>query len=197
MKVLAIGDSLTAGYNRNGGSLHPYSLALSDKLAPFGSFSIVNKGKSGEGTTNMAKRLEKILEIYEFDIAIILGGTNDLSALEPKAIFDNLKKMHDQCRAKNIKTFAVTIPELGVEGTVPVISVFRNAVNNLLREYCTKMGIPVIDLAQGIPYQALSLSDRELLWDDKIHFTPAGYDRFASIVFECMKQELGLHERGT
>lgn len=35
-----------------------------------------------------------------------------------------------------------------------------------------------------------SPSCRQLYWDDGVHYTPAGYDRMAEIIFEVLKPKL-------
>jgi lysophospholipase L1-like esterase len=37
---------------------------------------------------------------------------------------------------------------------------------------------------------SLSEEDRKLYWDDGIHFTPKGYERFGELIFEVIKDSL-------
>jgi lysophospholipase L1-like esterase len=45
-------------------------------------------------------------------------------------------------------------------------------------------------LAVQLPFFDLDPMEREKLWDDGVHLKPAGYDRFAEIVFDSIKKYL-------
>jgi len=189
--VLAFGDSLTEGYARWGTIMHPYTLTLEKSLVALdNSIKVVNAGVSGETTDEMVPRFTQLFNAQEFGVAIILGGTNDLGGKNPDNVFNNLKTMHELAAKKGCKTYAVTIPELAAEEHETWVYPIRSKINNMLKEYCAKRKIQVIDLAAAIPYSTLTEEERKDLWDDGLHFTPKGYDKFGEIVFNAIRNDL-------
>ena len=98
LKVLCLGDSLTAGYSMRGWQFHPYADHLKGVLHgtfPSTSIEIVVEGMSGAqvrgqyiGRLNRACR-EAQDEPYDW--IVILGGTNDLGwGGQPEEIFEAL-----------------------------------------------------------------------------------------------------------
>lgn len=167
--------------------MHPYTLTLEEKLKQGGyNFQIQNHGISGETTDFMVSRFRRTSASDEFNIAVILGGTNDLGNRNPEGTFGNLKKMHDCAAEKGIRSIAVTIPEIGNESFVHWLAAVRQQTNNLIKAHCSINNIPLIDLATLLPYHSLSESERKNIWDDNLHFTKNGYDRFGEIVFTTL-----------
>ena len=134
--LIALGDSLTAGYNPPGPN-HPYTIKLSQNLP---GINILNMGVSGNRTDQMYFRLtgqriptlspalmpddntggqnSNILQKYPNPaIVIILAGTNDLfSTLTNDQIISNIKLLHTTVLNKStiqnpIYTIAMTIPQ--------------------------------------------------------------------------------------
>ena len=56
------------------------------------------------------------------------------------------------------------------------------------RQYCQAGNVGLIDLAIKLPYFSMDATERKLIWDDGIHFTPAGYDRIAEIIYDEIKK---------
>jgi lysophospholipase L1-like esterase len=77
-KILAFGDSLTAGYYNWGRSFNPYTNRLGALLGS--EWKAVEVGRSGETTTEMVSRLPAVLKRFQiienvtFDYILILGG---------------------------------------------------------------------------------------------------------------------------
>jgi len=80
LKILAWGDSLTAGYFAGGS--HPYSIELKcliEAKYPNVNLTMDQQGLSGERTLEMSLRLKEYLKSSaKFDFVLILGGTNDI-----------------------------------------------------------------------------------------------------------------------
>lgn len=70
--ILCIGDSLTAGYGV------AENTRWSNLLAERNSFEVINRGISGDTSTGIMTRFNSDLLSLKPDIAIIMGGTNDL-----------------------------------------------------------------------------------------------------------------------
>lgn len=73
MKILCIGDSFTAGLGVDSNSNW---VALADSLSKNHEF--INKGINGDTTSGMLARLESDVISLRPDIALVIGGSNDI-----------------------------------------------------------------------------------------------------------------------
>lgn len=197
-RILAIGDSLTAGYYQGGFRFHPYSQRLTSLFSSIGkAVHIDTQGISGEKVVrSMADRLENILrqtngDVYDF--VMILGGTNDLGwGQSAEIIFGyGLKLMYDQVLQTKSRLVVMTVIENRVNSPEHPDDQRRQHLNYFIRQYAEnhpeKDRIFLVDLDREISFH--HAPDRQqalLLWDDYIHFTPAGYDRMADIIFHVI-----------
>ena len=87
LRILAFGDSLTEGYMDKGRAWWPYSSILCKHLGTEMSqvgkdVYVKNEGMSGELAVHMVDRLPIVLSDQapseQYDVAVILAGTNDL-----------------------------------------------------------------------------------------------------------------------
>jgi len=186
--ILLFGDSLTEGYYNYGTKFHPYSIRLGELLT--NDYIIENHGVSGETSRMMVPRFQTAVSNNVYKYAVILGGTNDMGDRDPKGTFRNLKSMYIEAKSRGIETFAVTVPENHQERNLPWLTGVRETINNLIKEYCEQNGITVIDLCTKLPQLSLSPEDKDLYWDDGLHFTPEGYNKFADIVYESIRPKL-------
>jgi lysophospholipase L1-like esterase len=200
LRILALGDSLTAGFY--GGAYYPYAIPLA---ALFKSAKISAKidqlGVCGEHVVpTMVNRLRSILETNtSYDWIIILGGTNDLGSevLAEKIFKEGLEPMYEMClnhaKAK-IKLAAMTVIEISSHPPTGNKDKNRQALNTMIRNYVAKTNkrhrICLVDLDKGIPYhRVINDEERKRIWDDGIHLKPAGYDRMAKLVFDAIKSK--------
>jgi len=135
-RLLAYGDSLTAGFCNEGQEYHPYAPFLVDALMPLVAADVCMCGLIGltaeqlvhqaDAVTivdKMAQRgagLRKILlERGPFDLVLLLVGTNDLSLngnrgfdMDEKsnAVFCNIKALHEVCHKAGVNTVSMSIP---------------------------------------------------------------------------------------
>lgn len=93
MKLLCLGDSLTEGYNIL------QSLRWTDLLQRDLNIEIVNCGISGDTTTGMLGRCERLLIEHVPTHMIVLGGTNDLwFGLNDEHIISNIHAISRQAK---------------------------------------------------------------------------------------------------
>ncbi|UJR37370.1 hypothetical protein I4U23_030078 [Adineta vaga] len=204
ISILAIGDSLTEGYYKYGRAFHPYAKRLTELFESANiPVTIKQQGISGERVVpTMVNRLRRLLNTSAaYDWVIILGGTNDLadSSKTAEKIFNNgLQPMYDMClnnTQTKTKLAVMTVIENAIFSPVDANDAARQALNNMIRDYVTKSNeqdrIVLVDLDKGIPYHSLnSDKERDEIWDDSIHLTPAGYDRIATLVFDAIQSKL-------
>ncbi|MGB7070594.1 MAG: arylesterase [Pyrinomonadaceae bacterium] len=102
-KIVAFGDSLTAGFGLTETESYPYR--LQEKLKTDGyDFEVVNAGISGETSLGGLERADWVLETENVRILILELGANDLLRGVPVAkMKENLDKIIRKAKAKKIK----------------------------------------------------------------------------------------------
>ncbi|XP_002155278.3 uncharacterized protein LOC100201534 [Hydra vulgaris] len=206
--ILAFGDSLTEGYLEGGARFHPYTTEL-EKLLNTNSFNgtrfqIINEGMSGEcAFVEMNTRLPLVLDSYvlRFDLALILGGTNDLRRLDCAKKINvayEVITLHKLLHKRGIPTVVITIPEhddtylseLRQDYNSEEYKKIREVTNNKLRGFAKKNPTKTLlcDLAKLFPMSSLNPRQHKQLWDDTVHPSEFGYNKIASIIFKVVRQ---------
>jgi acyl-CoA thioesterase-1 len=100
--IVALGDSLTAGYGLSRQQAWPALMAEKMRAAGY-EFEIVNAGSSGDTTAGGLRRLPAILRAHQkIDIFIVELGINDAFRGVPiEQIRSNLQAIIDQVRARH------------------------------------------------------------------------------------------------
>ncbi len=102
-KIVAFGDSLTAGFGLEEKESYPY--LLQKKLEANGfNYEVVNAGVSGETSLGGLERIDWVLEQNNVKILVLELGANDLLRGLPVAkMKENLSTIIKKAKAKNIK----------------------------------------------------------------------------------------------
>lgn len=106
-KVLAFGDSITFGYRVDKDKSYPAQLSKMLQT------EVINAGVNGELSSQGLRRLPSVLEKYKPQILILCHGGNDI--LRRKSLLktrENIKKMVELARAKNIHVVLIGVPAL-------------------------------------------------------------------------------------
>lgn len=146
----------------------------------------------------MVDRLPLLLvkgeKVQMYDYAVVLGGTNDLGyGLSANDIFAGLLKLYTQLEKAGVKhIFAVTIPSSAHEGRFEMLRPNRAAVNGLIKAHVATHSatMSLIDLDEAIKQPVDKGDSRKDYWDDGLHFSAKGYDKFGELVFESLKPKL-------
>ena len=99
--IVALGDSLTAGYGLSRSQAYP--ALIGEKMRDAGyEFEVVNAGSSGDTTTGGLRRLPAILRAHKkIDIFILELGINDaFRGVSIEQIRQNLQAIIDQVRSR-------------------------------------------------------------------------------------------------
>lgn len=130
-KIVAFGDSLTAGFGLLEKESYPY--LLQEKLKADGlDYEVVNAGVSGETTLGGLERIDWVLEMENVKVLILELGANDQMRGVPVAkVKTNLDTIIRKAKAKNIpvllcgmlappgsdygRDFTVIFPDLATE----------------------------------------------------------------------------------
>lgn len=117
-KIVAFGDSLTAGFGLTEKESYPY--LLQQKLNADGfDYEVVNAGVSGDTSLGGLERIDWVLEIDNVKILVLELGANDLlRGVPPAKVKENLDKIISRAKAKNIKVLLCGMlapPSMGLE----------------------------------------------------------------------------------
>jgi acyl-CoA thioesterase I len=117
-KIVAFGDSLTAGFGLTEKESYPY--LLQEKLKADGfDYEVVNAGVSGDTSIGGLERIDWVLEQENVQILILELGANDLLRRMPVAnMKKNLAKIIEKAQAKKIKVLfcgMIAPPAIGAE----------------------------------------------------------------------------------
>jgi lysophospholipase L1-like esterase len=191
VRVVALGDSLTVGFQSYGldediGKSTPYTDLLIDRVSrdfPSDSISIeiVNKGIVGQLTEQMLLRFDSDVIRLSPRVVIILGGSNDLGwGLAPREILQNLGELYRLSLQNKIVPIACTVPSiLGYDtGIGP-----RILLNKLLQEHCREIGIRCVDVFRATLDQATSRLALEYS-SDGLHLSSEGYRKMGAVIYE-------------
>ncbi len=102
-KIIAFGDSLTAGFGLTEPESYPY--LLQERLNAEGfNYEVVNAGVSGDTSLGALERVDWVLEQENISVMILEIGANDLLRGMPVAqMKNNLRKIIQKAKARNVK----------------------------------------------------------------------------------------------
>jgi acyl-CoA thioesterase-1 len=99
--ILALGDSLTAGYGLSRQQAYPALIAEKMRSANY-QFEVINAGSSGDTTAGGLRRLPSLLRGKKIDVFILALGINDAFRGVPiDQIRSNLQAIIDQARTRH------------------------------------------------------------------------------------------------
>lgn len=103
VKIVAFGDSLTAGFGLSEKESYPY--LLQEKLKADGyDYEVINAGVSGETSLGGLERADWVLEQENVKVLILELGANDLlRGMPPSKMKENLDRIIRKAKVKNIK----------------------------------------------------------------------------------------------
>ena len=170
--VVAMGDSLTAGYGV--ATEESYPALLEKKLREAGHpYQVINAGVSGETSSGALSRLEWVLTMKP-DIVILETGANDgLRGIDPQVAEDNIRKM------------LTTLKERGIT----VVLAGMRMVRNLGPGYVSRFNdiYPKLAVESDAVFMPFFLEGvamvRQLNLEDGIHPNPAGYGKIVENLF--------------
>lgn len=126
-KIIAFGDSLTAGFGLTEKESYPYLLQQRLKADGF-DYEVINAGVSGETSIGGLERVDWVLEQENAQILVLELGANDLLRGLPVAkMKQNLSKIIEKAKAKNIQVLLCGMlapPTMGAQYQREYVSVF-------------------------------------------------------------------------
>jgi acyl-CoA thioesterase-1 len=178
--IVALGDSLTAGYGLSRNQAWPALIAEKMRAAGY-EFDVVNAGSSGDTTTGGLRRLPALLRAHKkIDIFILELGINDaFRGVELGQVRDNLQAIIDQTRARH-PNVAIVVAGMQLPGyaSEDYVSAFGAMFANLAQK----------NHANSIPFFLEGVAGNPALnqWD-RVHPNAAGQRVLAENVWRVLE----------
>lgn len=207
LKIVCFGDSLTLGYQSSTRRCPfveniPYGTYLQEWLGERGCVEV--KGVCGETTRDMRRRFHQDVLAHEPQVAILLGGTNDLGcSITPDMILDNLRFFYKQAQTQNILPVAVTVPSLrddfeedhdfsmglAVSVAVERAIALRVTLNGTIKKLGRDCHFPVVDwFAETCEAGTHALASEYS--NDGLHLNTIGYTKLAEMIWTQVLEDL-------
>lgn len=178
--IVALGDSLTAGYGLSRKQAWPALIGEKMRAAGY-DFEIVNAGSSGDTTMGGLRRLPALLRAHKkIDIFVVELGINDVfRGVEIDQIRDNLQAIINQTRAKHPEA-AIVVAGMQLPGysSEDYVSAFGSMFASLAQK----------NRATLIPFFLEGVAgDPELNQWDRVHPNAAGHRVLAENVWRVLE----------
>lgn len=173
--IVALGDSLTAGYGVDPQESYPSKIQAMIDARGLG-YRVVNAGVSGDTSAQGLNRLTAVIRLRPAVVIVALGGNDGLRGIPVETTRRNLDRITSQLREEGAAVILGGMrmpPNYGPQYT----TAFRNMYVELAAEH----RIPLIPfLLEGVGGVA------RLNFSDGIHPTAEGYDIVAANVWEVL-----------
>ena len=172
--ILALGDSLTAGYGAPKGADYPA------QLAQILGRRVINGGVSGDTSAQALARLPDLLAQKPQLVVVSIGGNDFLQRLPESGTRENIRKIVATIRAADVPVVLVAIPHFTTVALLGVVS-----EHPLYAELADELDVPLLKGAW-----ADILGDKDLK-SDAVHANAAEYRLFAEQLAGFLRK-LGL-----
>ena len=170
---VALGDSLTSGYNNPGPAWPPRLDSLDANLR-----LVNNAGKPGDTTAGMLSRLSKDVYAYSPNVLFVLGGTNDIGmGVSEATTISNLKAIVVGAKGRGIKVFLLTVPPNSSSTSGTRINSLNVAIQHLANTY----QIVLIDIHAPLSGPDGLIQSRYTV--DGLHFNNLGAQLVANTIY--------------
>jgi lysophospholipase L1-like esterase len=187
-KFVGFGDSLTEGVISPAPSLlirldspSAYPAILQGLLAARYTSqtpTVLNRGKAGETANDGLPRFLDVLRQDTPQVAIVLEGFNDLSALGNKGITSAVgavESMVRQARSRGVIVLLATLPPERPGAAKTLSTSIYNEFNRQIRSTAQDEGAQLIDLSSELSVASIGV--------DGVHLTESGYQEMANVYF--------------
>jgi len=170
--IIAFGDSLTYGTGASHNADYP------NILSSLSSHQVINAGVPGEISRDGLERLPEILDEYQPELVVLIHGGNDiLRRIPQQQTRDNLIKMIQLTKQRNIKVVMLGVPEFGL---------FLLSSSEIYQQVAEAQKVPI-----DLETLAEILSNNQLK-SDTIHPNDKGYKLMAESIFNLLVESGAL-----
>lgn len=189
LKIVAFGDSLTAGFGVSPDQSYPAQLER--RLQEQGyRYEVINAGVSGETSAGGVRRVDWILKIQPAIIILELGANDGLRGLPLEQTYNNLHTIIDRFQEEG-----VTVVLAGMRIPVNYGKEYTEEFFKMYVQLAQEFSVPLIPFfLEGVAAQP------EFNQGDGIHPTAEGYTIVTQNVWQTLQpilQEMGNHTKET
>lgn len=179
IKVVFVGDSLTAGYGVEREKAFPF--LIGEKLKKDGiSAKVINGGVSGSTTANALSRMKWFLKSKPEIMMLALGANDGLRGISYESSKENLEKA-----IKIAEDHQVNIILAGMQLPPNYGKEYREQFKTIFPTLAKKHKLSLIPfLLEGVA------AEKELNIEDGIHPNEKGHQKIANLVFPFIKKEI-------
>jgi len=182
--IVAVGDSLTAGYRVAENQAYPAILQQRLDRDDY-NYQVINSGISGETSSGTLARLDWVLTLKP-DIIILETGANDgLRGIDLQLTRDNLDRIVTRLRAEGI-----VVVLAGMKMVKNLGEPFTREFESLYAVIAAKHDVILIPFfLEGVA------ANRQLNQTDGIHPTEEGYRRVVDHLYPFVVKAIGRHRQ--
>jgi lysophospholipase L1-like esterase len=178
---VALGDSLTSGYNTPG----PAWPTILDSKDPYLTL-YNNAGVPGDTTADMVARLNRDVWVYKPNYVLVLGGTNDLGdGISQATTIANLRYVITQAKSHGVVPILINVPPDSYASMSSKIDALNAAIVHLANSY----RLVVVDI--HTPLSASNGAIQARYTSDGLHFSSLGAQVVANAIYNRVRR-LGI-----
>ena len=170
--ILALGDSLTAGYGADAEAAYPAV------LASLTGWQIINGGVSGNTSAQALARLPALMRRQPQLVLVSIGGNDFLRKVPEADTRSNIRQIVQQIKAAGMPAVLVAVPYFTTGALFG-----RLSEHPMYEELAAELNVPIFKGAW-----AEVLGDKKLK-SDQIHANAQGYRVFAEKMWAFLKQQ--------
>lgn len=170
--ILALGDSLTAGYAADAEAAYPAV------LAGFTGWQVINGGVSGNTSAQALARLPALMRRQPQLVLVSIGGNDFLRKVPEADTRSNIRQIVQQIKAAGVPAVLVAVPYFTTGALFG-----RLSEHPMYEELAAELNVPLFKGAW-----AEVLGDKKLK-SDQIHANAQGYRVFAEKMWAFLKQQ--------
>ena len=170
--ILALGDSLTAGYGADAAAAYPAV------LAGFTGWQVINGGVSGNTSAQALARLPALMRRQPQLVLVSIGGNDFLRKVPEADTRSNIRQIVQQIKAAGVPAVLVAVPYFTTGALFG-----RLSEHPMYEELAAELNVPLLKGAW-----AEVLGDKKLK-SDQIHANAQGYRVFAEKMWAFLKQQ--------
>ena len=170
--ILALGDSLTAGYGADAPAAYPAV------LAGFTGWQVINGGVSGNTSAQALARLPALMRRQPQLVLVSIGGNDFLRKVPEADTRSNIRQIVQQIKAAGMPAVLVAVPYFTTGALFG-----RLSEHPMYEELAAELNVP---LFKGAWAEVLG---NKKLKSDQIHANAQGYRVFAEKMWAFLKQQ--------